>query len=504
MSISIDQRLRVRFGWHTVAVFAWNTANSWMVVGATMAVPLLCGGNYGLFCAVFAAVAIMTIIHMGYMELASAFPSAGGQFRIVYKVFPRSCRFASFLTGWFTIYYFAAAIASCGWFMAKMVLQLVSLWHPDYAPSVWHAMLIHLLLCAIALISSTRFPTSIKFLDVFTFGLSVCGFLTSLILAAVGQTSWWKSGGFRNTSGWPDGWAMIIAITSSLAAFSGLDAPAHLAREIRDPWFMVPNAIGCAGSLSAMAAVGWAIVLGLGITDIDSVAQAELPILEVYKQTSEAVPNPKALVTFWAVLYIVVFYNMLLNLFISSGRVIWSFAKCRGLETSHLTSLDWGSPLRASALMFGLQIPAIFLFYIPGFTHASLANLSVFFLNITLALPQAALFFCGRGRLTSKRSGFRSYGYAINAASTLLVAFFSVTLLFPTSVPATGRNMNYLVVVVAVLVLLVPLRWSYFGYNKIFRPQNKEQEEGQELEETHVQRETHVWQDTQEAQSEMV
>ncbi|KAM6505860.1 hypothetical protein FSOLCH5_014036 [Fusarium solani] len=67
-----------------------------------------------------------------------------------------------------------------------------------------------------------------------------------------------------------------------------------------------------------------------------------------------------------------------------------------------------------------------------------------------------------------------------------------------------GRNMNYLVVVVAVLVLLVPLRWSYFGYNKIFRPQNKEQEEGQELEETHVQRETHVWQDTQEAQSEMV
>ncbi|KAM6511628.1 hypothetical protein FALCPG4_016630 [Fusarium falciforme] len=498
MSISTDQRLRVRFGWHTVAVFAYNTANSWMVLGATMAVPLLCGGNYGLFCAVFAAVAIMTIIHMGYMELASAYPSAGGQFRIVYKVFPRSCRFASFLTGWFTIYYFVAAIASCGWFMAKMVLQMVSLWHPDYAPSVWHAMLIHLLLCAIALISSTRFPSSIRFLGVFTFGLSVCGFLTSMILAVFGQLSWWQSGGFRNTSGWPDGWAMVIAITSSLAAFSGLDAPAHLAREIRDPWLMVPNAIGCAGSLSAIAAIGWAIVLGLGITDIDAVARAELPILEVYKQTSEAVPNPKALVTFWAVLYIVVFYNMLLNLFISSGRVVWSFAKCGGLETSHLTNLDWGSPLRASALMFGLQIPVIFLFYIPGFTHASLANLSVFFLNITLALPQAALFFRGRGRLTSQRSGFRSYGYAINAASTLFVAFFSVTLLFPTSVPVTGRSMNYLVVVVVILVLLVPLRWSYSGYSKTFRPQNKEQEEGQELEETHVQ------QETQEAQSEMV
>ncbi|EEU37724.1 uncharacterized protein NECHADRAFT_87545 [Fusarium vanettenii 77-13-4] len=467
MSIPADQRLRVRFGSYTAAVFAYNTANSWMVVGATMAVPLLCGGNYGLFCAVIAAVVIMAIIHMGYMELASAFPSAG-------------------------------AIASCGWFMAKMVLQLISLWHADYAPSVWHAMLIHLFLCALALVSSTRFPTFIRFLGSFTLGLSLCGFVVSLILAGLGQLTWWQSGGFRNTSGWPDGWAMIIAITSSLAAFSGLDSPAHLAREIRVPWFMVPNAIGYAGSFSAGAAVSWAIVLGLGITDIDAVAQAELPILEVYKQTSEAAPNPKALVTFWALLYLVVFYNMLLNLFISSGRVIWSFAKCGGLETSHLTRLDRGSPLRASALMFGLQIPAIFLFCIPGFTHASLANLAVFFQNITLALPQAAIFILGRGRLATKRSGFGSYGYAINAASTLLVAFFSVILLFPTSMPVTGRTMNYMVVVVAILVLLVPLRWSQFGFNETFSPQIKEQVEGEELKEDPVQ------QETQEAQSEMV
>lgn len=495
--LASDQRLRVRFGWITVAVFAWNTANSWMVIGATMAVPMICGGDYVLSCAVSVAVGIMGIIHMGYMELASAYPSTGGQFRIVHKVFPRSRRFSAFLTGWFTIYYFAAAIASCGWFMAKMVLQLVSLWHPGYTPSMWHAMLIHLLLCAIALIFSTRFLSSAKFLGVFTCGLSVCGFILSIIFAAVGQLSWWQFGGMRNTSGWPDGWAMIIAITSSLAAFSGLEAPAHLAREIRDPWLMIPKAIGYAGSLSAMAAIPWAMVMSLGITDVESIAQAELPILEVYKQTSEAMPNPKALVTFWAVLYIVVFYNMLLNLFISSGRLIRSFANCGGLETSHLTLLDWGSPLRASALMFGLQVPAIFLFYVPGFTHASLANLSVFFLNITLALPQAALLFRGRGFLNSKRWGFRSYGYAINAASTLLVAFFSVTLLFPTSVPVTGRNMNYLVVIVAVLVLMIPLRW-YFGCNKTFIPEKREREEGQELEETHVQ------QETQEAPSEMV
>ncbi|KAI8711795.1 hypothetical protein NCS52_01443800 [Fusarium sp. LHS14.1] len=498
MSIPADQRLRERFSSYTVAAFAYNTANSWMVVGATMAVPLLCGGNYGLFCAVIAAVVIMAIIHMGYMELASSFPSAGGQFRVAYRVFPRSCRFASFLTGYFTIYYFMAAIASCGWFMAKMVLQLMSLWHPDYTPSVWHAMLCHLSLCALALISGTRFPTSIGFLGAFTVGLSLCGLVVSIFLAGFGQLTWWQSGGFRNTSGWPDGWAMIIAITSSLAAFSGLDSPAHLAKEIRDPWFNVPNAIGLAGSLSGGAAVLWAIIMGLGITDIDAVAQAELPILEVYKQTSEAVPNPKALVTFWALLYLMVFYNMLINLFISSGRVIWSFATCGGLETSHLTRLDWGSPFRASALMFGLQILAIFLFCIPGFTHASLANLAVFFLNITLTLPQAATFIRGRGRLSTKRSGFGSYGYAINAVSTLLAAFFSVTLLFPTSVPVTGGTMNYLVVVVGILVLLVPLRWSHFGFNKTFRPDIKEQVEVNELKEAPAQ------QETREAQSEMV
>ncbi|RSL83706.1 hypothetical protein CEP51_004349 [Fusarium floridanum] len=489
MSISIDQRLRVRFGVGTVAVFAFNTANSWMVVGTTMAVPLLVG-KYGLFGAVISAAAVMAIIHLGYIELASAFPSAGGQFRIVYKVLPRSCRFVSFLIGWFTIYYFMAAIASCGWFMAKILLQLVSLWHPEYTPSSWHAMLIHLLLCAVAFISTTRFPDSIKFLGLVTFCLSACGFVLSLIISFVAFADEWVFDGFRNTSGWPDRWAMVLAITSSLAAFSGLDAPAHLAREIRNPWLKVPNAIGYAGEGSAILAIFWACVLIRGIMDIEAVAQAELPILEIYKQTSEALPNPKAMITFWVVLYIVVFYNMLLNLFISSGRVIWSFAKCGGLMASHVARLDWGSPLRATAIMVALQVPAVFLFLIPGFTHSTMANLAVFFLNITLALPQAALLFRGRGRLTTKRSGFRSYGYLINAISTLLVAFFSVTLLFPTSVPVTGDSMNYLVLVIAVLVLFIPLSWWYVGYNKTFRPQDSEQEEGEELEDTNVQQET--------------
>lgn len=462
-----------------------------------MSVPLLCGGNYGLFCAVIAALVIMAIIHMGYMELASAFPSAGGQFRIVYKIFPRSSRgFTSFMTGWFTIYYFTAAIASCGWFMARMLLQLANLWHPEYTPSAWHAALIHFLLCTIALISSTLFPTLVTFLGAFTFGLSTCGLLLSGIFSGVGQVSWWQSGGFQNTSGWPDGWAMIIAITSSLAAFSGLDAPGHLAREIRDPWLQVPNAIGCGGGLSAMLAVIWAIIMGYGITDIDAVAQAELPILEVYKQISEAVPNPKALITFWGVLYIVVFYNMLLNLFISSGRVVWSFAKCGGLKPSHLSRLDWGSPLRGTVIIFVLQAPAIALFAVPTFTYASLANLAVFFLNITLALPQAALLIRGRGCLTRQRSGWGSYGYVINAASTLLVAFFSVTLLFPTSLPVTGLSMNYLVVVVVILVMLVPLGWRYLSFYKTFRPDHKEQEVGEQ--------EARSQQDVQSQSSEMV
>ncbi|RSL60508.1 hypothetical protein CEP54_006741 [Fusarium duplospermum] len=283
-----------------------------------------------------------------------------------------------------------------------------------------------------------------------------------------------------------------------MMAFSGLDAPAHLAREIRDPWLKVPNAIGYAGAGSAFLAIIWSCVLTRGITNIEAVAQAEFPILEVYNQTSQETPDPKALVTFWGVLYIVVFYNMLLNLFISSGRVIWSFAKCGGLVTSHVASLDWGSPLRATAIMFALQVPAVVCFFIPDFTHATMANLAVFFLNITLALPQAALLFRGRGRLASKRSGFRSYGYLINAASTLLVCFFSITLLFPTSTPVTVASMNYLVVVVATLVVFIPLRWWYLGYNKTFRPQDSEQEEGEEFEETRVQ------QETQQAQTEMV
>lgn len=69
----------------------------------------------------------MSILAAGYAELASAFPSAGGQYHIVYMTFPASTRrFAAFFTGWMSILYTMVATASCSFFVAQSNLELGS------------------------------------------------------------------------------------------------------------------------------------------------------------------------------------------------------------------------------------------------------------------------------------------------------------------------------------------------------------------------------------------
>lgn len=463
------EQLEKRYSLLSVIALAFTTTNSWVAFASGVAVPLACGRGPGIIYGLIAAGVVMAIIGAGFAELASAFPSAGGQYHIVFMVFPSSTRrIAAFFIGWVTITYIMAALASCNFFVANSILDLVALWVDSYEGKPWHTYLLHVALCIVAFLATSRFPAAIGRLGIGIFTLSLAGFIASMVtlLTVSGD----KQPGdmvfrdYENVSGWSDGWAMVIGITSCLWAYSGVDGPTHLAEEVPKPSRNVPIAIFLTIGLGIITVVAWIIALMFVVNDVDAVINSSVPILEVYNQAL----GSKVATTIWSVYYMVMFYEIVLNLFIFAGRTIWSLSRDGGvLFPNWFTHLQWGSPVRATAVMLVLEIIIGVLYLISSAAYNSFINLTLFALNITTTLPQAVLLFRGRGCLPERAFSLGKFGPAVNLVASLFVMFFSITFCFPTEMPVTPESMNYLVVVMAI-ALIVPAALWWGGLKKSF------------------------------------
>ncbi|KAM0248997.1 hypothetical protein ACHAQJ_009246 [Trichoderma viride] len=456
-----EEQLKKRFTLLSVVAFGFTTMNSWVAFASGVAVPLSCGGGPGIIYGLIAAGIIMATINVGFAELASAFPSAGGQYHIVYMTFPPSTRrVAAFFTGWISVIYIMAATASCNFFVAGSILDIISLWNEGYEIQAWHTYLLHILLSIIAFVATSRFPTAIGKLGVTILALSIVGFGASLItLLTVKDTKQSTDFVFRdyqNVSGWSDGWAIFIGITGCLWAYSGVDAATHVSEEVPNPSRNVPIAIIITMVLGIITVLVWNIALMFVVTDLQALIESGVPILEVYNQAL----NSKVATTIWAVYYIVMFYDIVLNLFIFSGRTIWSLSRDGGVPYSKFIShLNWASPVRAAGIMLVLQIIIGVLYVASSTAYSSFINLTLFALNITVALPQAALLFRGRSILPERAFSLGKFGYIINAVATAFVIFFSITFCFPMFYPVTASSMNYLIVVMAVGLVVTTAAW---------------------------------------------
>lgn len=464
-----QEQLKKRFTLLSVTAFGFTTMNSWVAFASGIAVPLMCGGGPSLVYGLIAAAFVMVTIGIGFAELASAFPSAGGQYHIVFMTFPPSARrVAAFFTGWVTVIYIMAALASCNFFVAGSILDLVALWIPSYQIQAWQVYLIHVALCIVGFAITSRYPGAIGRLSVCILSLSIVGFFASLITILTVQKT--KASAdvvftdYQNVSGWSDGWAIFIGITSCLWAYSGVDAATHVSEEVPDPSRNVPIAMVATLGLGVVTAVGWNIALMYVATDIQALIASSVPILEVYNQAL----NSKVATTVWAVYYMVMFYDIVLNLFIFGGRTIWSLSRDGGVPFSrYISHLQWNSPVRATAIMLVLQIIIGILYVASSAAYGSFINLTLFALNITVALPQVALLFRGRDFLPERAFSLGRSGYAVNAVATLFVVFFSITFCFPSAYPVSGNSMNYLIVVFAIGLLVTVVAW-YAGLRKTF------------------------------------
>ena len=94
---------------------------------------------------------------------------------------------------------------------------------------------------------------------------------------------------------------------------------------------------------------------------------------------------------------------------------------------------------------------------------------AVIFLQTSCALPQAILLWRGRDILPERPFSLGRYGFAINLIAVIWVALLDILSCFPTEMPVTKENMNYVSVVsvgltgIVLALYLFAKRGKYLG-----------------------------------------
>lgn len=124
-------------------------------------------------------------------EMASAYPSAGGQYvwtSILAK--PRYKRALSFVVGWTTIFEWITIVASVVIISAEVIFGLVTLYHPDFVVQRWQVFVVFQTVNSIALFNNLFLLPKAPRMGTFFLIFSTLVFITILVACVAKSPSY--------------------------------------------------------------------------------------------------------------------------------------------------------------------------------------------------------------------------------------------------------------------------------------------------------------------------
>lgn len=279
--------------------FGFSITNSWAGYLSNFGRNLIYAGPQSVVFGLLVATAVQWTITLGLSEVASAFPSAGGQYHFTFILAPtRHKRFAAFAVGWMSLLGWWVITCSGISLCAVSVTGMITFWSDTFEAAGWQIYLIYLAIVVLTACPLFLYPKSIPRITQATLFLSVSGFVVifCMLLGLKKQT---QPGSFitrsgLGTSGWSDGTAWMIGIGNALYAYGGIDGAIHIAEEIPSPGKNIFRAMNLTMLIGFLTAFPMSLALMFGLTDIDAVVKSNLPSAEIFYQ----ITGSKAVVTF--------------------------------------------------------------------------------------------------------------------------------------------------------------------------------------------------------------
>ncbi|EKG21164.1 Amino acid/polyamine transporter I [Macrophomina phaseolina MS6] len=299
---------------------------------------LLNGGNPGLIYG-YIFVWFGTILQVIVMaEMASMIPLAGGQYNWVAVLSPPSCsKFLSYMTGWTCVIGWQCMAASGGYLGGTLIQGLLVLNYPGYDFQRWHGTLIYFAVIAVAFFTNTVTKPLLPIIELFFLVFHILGFFAlviPLVVLAPHASAKEVFATFYDGGNWrSDGLSFFIGLTVTMFAFVGCEAASHMAEEIQHASSVIPRSMFASVGINGVLGLGCVIAIAFCLgSDPSSILATPtgFPVIAMFKTATAS----NATATGMAVPLVFICFVATINIYTSGSRMVWAFARERGLPFS--------------------------------------------------------------------------------------------------------------------------------------------------------------------------
>ncbi|KAF9875142.1 amino acid permease [Colletotrichum karsti] len=455
--------LQKRFSKITMVGMAFAILNTWISLAGSIGLVMPSGGSVSFVYGFIFCVLCNICMSASVGELASMYPTAGGQYHYAYALSTQKWRKSmSFFVGWINIAGWLTLNTTAAYFGARfLAAAAVAGSGGTYQITQWST---YLMFVAVSIIGVFLNIFGYPILNRWNEGALYWSLLSVVVISIVLLATSPKTDAefvftnFSNTTGWSDGTAWMLGLLQSALSLIGFDAVAHMVEEMPRPQTDAPQAMIGAVLVGGTTGIAFILVMLFCAVDIDVLlaSPTQSPLTEMISQAT----GNQAAAAILSVAVALCFVNGANGCVTSGSRLVWAMARDNGTPFSkYLSQLHpkLNVPVRAILVqaVFNLLFGLLYLGPEVAF-NAYIASCTLF-LNLSYALPVMILLVRGRHLVSANPPEFYLgkgvLGYAMNWISVLFVLVTSVFFCFPPAIPIDISTMNYVTAVIGIFIV---------------------------------------------------
>ena len=142
---NLQTTLKRRYTKLDITAIGYNICNSWIGVASSFALAVASGGTVTLLYSIILVSFIFLCNGATLAELASVYPTAGGQYHFTSILAPkRYSKGLSYTCGLIAMFSWIVATASVAVLLAQMLLAVALNYHDSYELKSWHTFLVYM------------------------------------------------------------------------------------------------------------------------------------------------------------------------------------------------------------------------------------------------------------------------------------------------------------------------------------------------------------------------
>ncbi|KAM3075567.1 hypothetical protein ACMFMG_007706 [Clarireedia jacksonii] len=447
---------------------------TWEALTSVVTAALANGGAPCLFYNYCISLLGSLAISLSLAEIASIWPTAGGQYHFVAALAPKSQRkIASWFTGWISIGGQIVLTASAAFSAGLQFQGLITLNNPDtYVPKRWQGMLFYWLILLYSAVVNIWGSRILPHTNIASGVLHIAGFVA--IVAVLGAMAPKHDAYFvfvkvTNTSGWEnDGVSWLVGLLSAVYPLLGYDAACHLAEELPRPARNVPIAMVCSVVINGLMGLGYCIILLYSLGNLDDLLASRTGF--PYMQLCLNVTGNAAGATILILIVCLIAVAANAAGCTSTSRTYWAFARDSGTPYSRYFAHVHPTlqvPVRAIVALTVVEMLLGLIYLGNGTAFNAILSMSVLGMYASYLLPIIYMMLYDRKSLRKDRySSFQlgdRLGWWVNVMAVAWLVLAIVFCTFPSIKPVTAQNMNYSAVVMGGWLLFGAVFFFCFG-----------------------------------------